>query len=97
MSPPHHVFFQIGSNSQVSKSSAASLHSRPPSGAPNLKPKAKATANRRARGGLGGQRLHSKNRWIDAQLGDEDGRDSYMDLADWIVPDEDEDEDDDDA
>jgi hypothetical protein len=89
-----------GSNLQVSKSSAASHHSRPPSVAsvaPNPKPNAKATANRRARRGLGGQRLHSKNRWIDAQLGDEDGRDSYMDLADWIVPDEDEDEDEDDA
>jgi hypothetical protein len=84
-------------HSQVSKPSAASHRARPPATA-GLAPRAKpprSAANRRARGGSSGQRLHSKNRWIDAQLGDEDGRDSYMDLADWIVPDEDEDEDED--
>jgi hypothetical protein len=36
----------------------------------------------------GSARLHSRNQWIDQHLAVEDGRDSYADLADWIVPDE---------
>jgi hypothetical protein len=37
------------------------------------------------------RRLHSKNRWVDQHLAQEKGDDSFMDLADWVVDDDDED------
>ena len=38
------------------------------------------------------QRLRSKNKWVDRHLQAEDGDDAFIDLADWIVEDDDDDD-----